>query len=497
MGAGKSSAARIAAEAGLDVRDVDALLADEAGMTIPELFELHGQAEFRWREEELAVRALSEPADVVALGGGAVLSERVREALGRHLVVWLDISLEDAWERVGGSEKRPLAADRAEFERLYWERRPLYGELAGAVVVSPNREVLARALPMLQVAAKLRDARLLWAASASGDYPVWVGAGIVRRVPWPSAGRRFAVTDTTVARLYREEVEPLEGIVEVAPGEEAKTMAEAERVLRTLAEAGMTRSDHVVALGGGVVGDLGGFCAATYQRGVPVIQVPTTLLAQVDSAYGGKTGVDLPEAKNYVGAYHLPAGVIADTATLSSLPAEELAAGFVEVLKAALLAGGSAWERVQRLGELDQARLAEVVFDCALTKTEVVAADERDSGRRQVLNLGHTVGHAIEAATRYSRYRHGEAVGLGLLAALRLSDAPDMRETVRELLAQRRLPVQLDEQVSTDDVVAAVGRDKKRGARGVEFVLLSEPGEPVTGQLVDPDSLRSAVEELR
>ena len=186
---------------------------------------------------------------------------------------------------------------------------------------------------------------------------------------------------------------------------------------RELRTAGMTRADHVVALGGGVVGDLAGFCAATYQRGVPVVQVPTTLVAQVDSAYGGKTGVDLPQAKNYVGAYHQPAGVLVDPDTLATLPAAELAAGWVEVLKTALIAGGALWERVAAGAEVDE----RTILACARTKLAVVAADERDAGRRQVLNLGHTVGHAIETATGYARYRHGEAVGLGLLAALRLS----------------------------------------------------------------------------
>ncbi len=199
--------------------------------------------------------------------------------------------------------------------------------------------------------------------------------------------------------------------------------------------AGMTRADHVVALGGGVVGDLAGFCAATYQRGVPVVQVPTTLVAQVDSAYGGKTGVDLPEAKNYVGAYHQPAGVLVDPDTLDTLPAR----------RARRRLGGGAedrpdrrralWERVAAGGEVDE----RTILACARTKLAVVAADERDAGRRQVLNLGHTVGHAIETATGYARYRHGEAVGLGLLAALRLSGPRSLREQVRELLLARGL----------------------------------------------------------
>ena len=279
---------------------------------------------------------------------------------------------------------------------------------------------------------------MLWATSASGEYPVFVGPGLLGTGSWPLPGQRFCVTDESVGPLYADRLEPLAGRVDVPPGETAKTMAEAERVLRELAGLGMTREDHVVALGGGVVGDLAGFCAHLYQRGVPVVQVPTTLVAQVDSAYGGKTGVDLPEGKNYAGAYQLPAAVIADTETLATLPPEELAAGFVEVLKTGLLAGGELWERSAALEALDPEQLAELVFACARYKCEVVAADERDAGLRAVLNLGHTVGHAIEAASGYGRYRHGEAVGLGLLAALRLSEPPELRDEVEAILVRHR-----------------------------------------------------------
>src|SRR5206468_5201648 len=184
----------------------------------------------------------------------------------------------------------------------------------------------------------------------------------------------------------------LAGLMEIPPGEQAKTRATAEAVWRARVAQGATRADHVLALGGGVVGDLAGFCAATYQRGVPVVQVPTTLVAQVDSAYGGKTGVDLPEGKNYVGAFHQPAGVLVDVGMLATLPAAELAAGRAEVIKTALIAGGSLWEAV-RGGRFED---TDVVLECARTKLAVVAADERDGGRRQVLNLGHTVGHALE-----------------------------------------------------------------------------------------------------
>ena len=246
-------------------------------------------------------------------------------------------------------------------------------------------------------------ARLLWGASASGDYPVYIGRGLVTgRVSGRRRfrGRRFLVTDGAVGRLYAERLEPLDGRVVIMPGEQSKTIAHAEIVWSELARAGMTRSDLVVALGGGVVGDLAGFCAATYQRGVRYVQVPTTLVAQVDSAYGGKTGVDLEEAKNYVGAYHQPQAVIADPDVLASLPAAELAAGYAEVVKTALIAGGSLWDLVRGGAEPDDQR---VIAACALTKLRVVARDERDDGLRQVLNLGHTVGHAIETVTRYAR----------------------------------------------------------------------------------------------
>lgn len=513
MGAGKSTALAAAGEAGLATAETDALLEAELGTTIPQAFERDGEAAFRAREAEV-VGGLLEGADggAIALGGGSVLSERVRAALAPHAVVWLQVDPEAAWERVRRSD-RPLARDRAGFEALFAERLALYESLADAVVPPADREVVARALPAIRALGELpAGTRLLWASSLSGEYPVFVGRGLIgtgeggeeaplhrawrEGAEWLAPGRPFCLTDSAVGPLYAERLAPLEATVAVAPGEGAKTMAEAERVLRELTRAGMTRGDHLVALGGGVVGDLGGFCAHVYQRGVPVVQVPTTLVAQVDSAYGGKTGVDLPEGKNYAGAYHLPAAVIADPGTLATLPREELAAGFVEALKTGLLAGGALWERVRGIEAIDPAGLDDVVFACARYKCEVVAADERDAGLRQVLNLGHTVGHGIEAATGYERYRHGEAIGLGLLATLRLSDAPALREEVESILGRHGLPVRLDPAISVDSVVEALQRDKKRTADGVGFVLLSEPGEPRTGQLVDPARVRAAVEEL-
>jgi shikimate kinase/3-dehydroquinate synthase len=497
MGAGKSAALDAARRAGMKTTEIDELMEAALGTTIAASFEHDGEEAFRAREAE-EVSTLLEQADggAIALGGGSVLSERIRDALARHVVVWLQVDAAEAWRRIAGTD-RPLARSEDDVRRLLEERLPLYEALADVVVPQGPRDMVARALPSIEALAGLPlGTKMIWAGSASGGYPVFVGSGLLESGWWPLPGRRFCVSDTAVGGLYAKRLEPLAARIEVEPGEAAKTMSEAERVLRELARAGMTREDHLIALGGGVVGDLAGFCAHTYQRGVPVVQVPTSLVAQVDSAYGGKTGVDLPEGKNYAGAYHLPEAVLADTATLGTLSQAELAAGFVEALKTGLLSGGGLWERVRSIGALEPAELADVVFACARYKCEVVAADERDSGRRAVLNLGHTVGHAIEAASGYSRYRHGEAVGLGLLAALRLSEAPDLAAEVEEILRRHDLPVKLDSSIAVEEVLEALQRDKKRTATGVGFVLLAEPGAPREGQYLDPDRVRVAVEEL-
>jgi shikimate kinase/3-dehydroquinate synthase len=494
MGAGKSTALAAAREAGLETIEIDELMERELGKPIRQAFEEDGEEAFRAREAEV-VGSLLEQADggAIALGGGSVLSERIRAALGRHTVVWLEIDAPEAWRRIEGTE-RPLARSEDEIARLLAERLPLYEELADAVVPMADEGVVARALPAIQALAEMPEGtKLLWASSASGDYPILVGAGILESNWWPLEGRRFCVSDSNSV-IYADQLQPLAGLIEVRPGEFSKQLEKVGDVISGLADLQMTREDHVIALGGGVVGDLAGFCAHTYQRGVPVVQVPTTLVAQVDSAYGGKTGVDVEYLKNYAGAYHLPSGVLADTRTLASLPPKDLAAGFVEVIKTGLLTGGQLWDRVRKIEKLDPADLADVVFACARYKCAVVAADERDSGLRHVLNLGHTIGHAIEGVSVFG-YLHGEAIGLGLLAALRLSDATELREEVEDLLVRHGLPTQL-KGVEIEAVLGAVEQDKKRTAAGVGFVLLSEPGRPRTGQLVDPAKVRAAVEEL-
>jgi shikimate kinase / 3-dehydroquinate synthase len=495
MGAGKTTGARrLAAELGTEALDSDREIEAALGEPIEAFFEREGEAAFREREEQVVLDILGrDDAQVVALGGGAVTSERVRDALRAHTVVHIDVTLDDAWQRASG-KGRPLARDRERFDRLHAERAALYESVADAHLPPNGKEVVCRAQDALVA---LRDARasgidpikLVWADAASGSYPVFFGRGLLAAgFAYPADGRRFVVTDANVAALHPG---PAEQIVQIEAGETSKTLTTVEDVLGRLARAGAERGDLIVAQGGGVVGDLAGFCAAIYQRGMRHVQIPTTLVAQVDSAYGGKTGVDLAEGKNYAGAYHQPSAVICDPAVLDTLPPEELAAGYAEVVKTALIAGGPLWARVGRGGDVDD----ETILGCLRAKLAVVAEDERDGGRRQVLNLGHTVAHAIESATGYERYRHGEAVAIGLLAALRLSGADALRDEVAGLLAEHGLPLAFDG-ASVDDVVALTERDKKRMGGRVPFVLVQAPGDVTPGHDVTPQDLHAAVSEV-
>jgi shikimate kinase / 3-dehydroquinate synthase len=497
MGAGKTTAAlQLGVDRGLRVSDVDQLIEARAGAAIPEIFERDGEPTFRALEEEVVgeLLAAAHAGEVISLSGGAVTSERVREALSAHLVLWLDVDPVLAWRRVGGTGRRPLARDQGDFEARHEAREALYASVADAIVPAGLRAPLGRVHDALE---QLRDApagtRLIWAVTGSAEYPVWVGRSLLGAGIWPvdAPSRRFCVTDENVAPLWLESAGELEHTIVIPAGEPSKSLDAAAMVWGELARAGMTRSDHLVALGGGVVGDLAGFCAATYQRGVAVVQVPTTLAAQVDSAYGGKTAVDIAEGKNYVGAFHQPAGVLVDTSTLATLPAAERSAGYAEVIKTALIAGGTLWERVAADEPIDDA----VIFDCARCKLAIVGEDEHDDGRRQVLNLGHTVAHAIETVTGYRRYRHGEAVALGLLAALALSGQEQLRAQVAELLALHGLPTHA-EGLDRAAVAEATRRDKKRVGDAVPFVLLEAPGEVRHGVSVSSEELDQALAGL-
>lgn len=326
------------------------------------------------------------------------------------------------------------------------------------------------------------------------SYPILIGSGLLanRKVLEPHLARRdvMVVSNDTVAPIY---LEPLKGLlagsrvatVILPDGEQHKTMATVNRVLDALVEARYGRDCIVVALGGGVIGDIAGFAAAIYQRGVAFIQVPTTLLAQVDSAVGGKTGVNHPGGKNLVGAFHQPLCVLADTDTLQTLPDRELAAGFAEVVKYGLIADAElyAWleQQADALLRRDPAALGHIIRRSCELKAEVVAQDEHEHGRRALLNLGHTFGHAIELISGYGEWLHGEAVAAGTCMAAEFSarlgrlDSADV-DRIRHLYTRLHLPI-APPPADPGRFLAAMGLDKKVMAGQIRLVLLDRIGQ--------------------
>ena len=418
----------------------------------------------------------------------------MREALAEHTVVWLQVSAETAWERAVGDD-RPLASDRDVFFALHAERQPVYAAAADAFLPEGDRGLVERALPALRaLSAAPPGTKLVWARTAGGEYPVYVGRGIAGSVlPGADGGRAFLVTDENVGPLYAARMRGVQHTITIAAGEEHKTLAAAEGVWRALAREGMGHGDHVVALGGGVVGDLAGFCAATYQRGVAVVQVPTTVVAQVDSAYGGKTGVDLPEAKNYVGAYHQPSAVITDVDTLATLPAAELAAGYAEVVKTALIAGGSLWRRVADGGAPDDEA---IILDCARMQARGRRGRRarrrhapgpeprphrrpRDRDRDELPPLSPRRGGRRSACSPRCGWRHAASCASRWPSCWRAAGLPTRLEGADPAA-----------------VVAATKLDKKRRGADVPFVLVRAPGEVSHGQRVSEQDVLAAVAEL-
>jgi len=293
-------------------------------------------------------------------------------------------------------------------------------------------------------------------------------------------------------------------IFPVGPGESSKSIENYERALSYFAQHRVPRSAILFSIGGGVIGDLAGFVAATYLRGINFVQVPTTLLAMVDSSVGGKTGVNLPEGKNLVGAFHQPKLVVADLDTLQTLPAREFAAGMAEVIKYGAIRDAALFERVAKGVKPADADLDEIVEKCVAIKARIVESDEFETkGERALLNFGHTIGHAIEKATGYTTYLHGEAISLGMRAAAWLSRrvAGLSQESARDIdlaLINNQLPVVLKPEVDSQAILAALGNDKKVAADGGNrWVLLPELGKAESGKIIPPEIVAQAVEYLR
>ena len=443
MGAGKSTiGAEVARRLDRQFTDIDDEIGDAA-----HVFAVGGEEEFRSRELEGLVDALNmrEPR-VIALGGGGVESESVRQLLANEFVVGLDVDLDAAWERTRGSD-RPLAQDENEFRRRYELRRPLYAEVADAWAHDAVGVVLAAAGVHVEVDSLELLESFVQPPAALVTEPVVAG---------------IHGADAQLALAFAE-------THELPSGEAAKQLPEVERLWRALR---LGRDGTIVALGGGSLTDAAGFAAATFLRGCAWVPVPTSLIGQVDAAIGGKTAIDLPEGKNLIGAFHWPARTVIDPALLETLSAPERLNGMAEVVKTGLLAGEALWELQD----------AELVRRCAAFKSAICLRDPRDEGPRHVLNLGHTFAHALEAAAGYA-LPHGRAVALGLLAALRLSGRST--EAVEDVLHPERA------HVDRERAWEALQRDKKGRLR---MILLGDEGGFET-ELPEQD-VRAALDEL-
>jgi 3-dehydroquinate synthetase/shikimate kinase len=461
MGAGKTTLGEeVARRLGRRLVDLDTEIERRTGLRVEEIFERDGEAGFRALERQAAASVLDDPEPaVVALGGGAVLARETRDLLARRaFTVLLEVEPAVAWRRSSTQGGRPLALEEHAFHELYRERLPYYEEVADGRAHDGDGVVLAAA-----------------------GIDVRTGALDLLEELTPGAGPVEIVADANVAGIYGVVAQLALGdrdvaLHEVPPGEPAKAIGVLERLWRALR---IGRDGTVVGLGGGCTTDLAGFAAATWMRGVAWVAVPTTLVGQVDAAIGGKTAVDLPGGKNLVGAFHWPARVVIDPGTLETLPDVELRNGMAEVVKTGLLMGEAIWERP----------LPELVRRCAAFKGAVCIRDPHDRGPRNQLNLGHTFGHALEAAAGYD-LPHGRAVALGMMAALRLSGNETAVATVREQLDPQ--PVRVDREAAW----AALARDKKTVGGVPRLVLLERWGEPTWGNEVPEAEVRAALDSL-
>jgi shikimate kinase/3-dehydroquinate synthase len=448
MGAGKTTLGlAVAQRLGRDFVDLDREIEREVRLPIPQIFAERGEADFRVLEQTAALDTLcrGKPA-VVALGGGAVGSPAIRSALAEHaLTVYIEVEPGVAWSRVREAD-RPLAQDEGSFRSLHAEREPVYREVADAVAGNADDIALA----------------------AAG---VHVGLGALELLDELVPGGPIAlVADAHVAGIHGADAQlALGGRVTSTHEVAGKSAADLEALWRSLR---LERGDTIVALGGGTTTDLAGFAAATYMRGVDWVAVPTSLVGQVDAAVGGKTAIDLPEAKNLVGAFHWPTRTVIDPTLLSTLPEEERRNGLAEVVKTGLLAGEPLWE----LSE------PELVRRCAAYKAALCLRDPHDRGPRHALNLGHTFAHALEAGSGYE-LSHGRAVSLGLLAALRLSG----RDTSPVEGALAPEPARVDRERAWE----ALLRDKKGRVR---IVLLGDDG--VREEELPETDVRAALDAL-
>jgi 3-dehydroquinate synthase len=523
MGAGKTTIGRmLARRLGMNFADSDHEIEARTGASVPWIFEIEGEASFRRREADMIRELTAGSGLVLATGGGAVLNAESRRLLAeRGTVIYLRASVNSILARTSHDKNRPLlqtADPRKKLEDLTAQREPLYREIADIVIDTGRPNVQSMVQTILDQLAAIDAARQRTKARTTMNeqpcttlhvdlgersYPILIGRGLLdngallTRHIAAGGGKIAIVTNTTVAPLYLEKVAaPLradgrEVVTIVLPdGEEHKNWHSLNLVFDALLEHKCDRKTTLVALGGGVIGDLTGYAAASYMRGVPFVQIPTTLLSQVDSSVGGKTGINHPLGKNMIGAFYQPRAVIADTATLDTLPARELSAGLAEVIKHGAILDLPFFDWIeQNIGKLvarDHDALAHAILRSCEIKADVVRRDEREGGLRAVLNFGHTFGHAIENGLGYGEWLHGEAVGCGMVMAADLSHrlgllGADDALRVRRLVKAAGLPVVAPD-LGAERWIELMEVDKKNEGGAIKFILLKPLGSPsITG----------------
>ena len=517
MGTGKSTVGRLLAErTGRGFIDTDELIVTRAGREIAHIFAESGEQVFREMEAEVAQELAGRPGLVIATGGRLMLDPANAAALGQDAhVVCLTATPAEILQRLADDGlRRPLLAvddPAGRVRQLLQARAAAYARFrqvstSGKSPAQVADEILAGLSP-----AGVAEPARLTVTHPAGEYELLVAAGLVGpellvRLP-ALAGVRgpvAIVSDTNVGPLYAAAcARDALTVVTVPAGEQHKTLDTVRTIYDQLLAAGLDRQGIILALGGGVVGDMAGFVAATYLRGVRLVQCPTTLLAMVDASIGGKTGVDLPQGKNLVGAFKQPEAVLLDVATLRTLPPAEFSAGLAEVVKHGCLAAPELLAQVaagalppgaaQWSGPGFLAELAALVTAAVQVKRDVVQADPFEQGARALLNLGHTFGHAVEQVSGY-RVRHGEGVAMGLVAAANLSARlgycrPALQGEIEELLVHCGLPVRIPAGLAPADLLAAMRTDKKRAAGRVRFVLLRAIGEAFLADNVPPEAV--------
>ncbi len=511
MGAGKSSAARaVADQLGTRSLDLDDRVEALAGKSIPEIFAQDGEGAFRALERR-ALQELPEDVGVVALGGGTVVDNATRQSLlGAGILVTLTASPATLAERVGAAADRPLLGvdPRADLECILEARAPAYAE-AHAVIDTETFDTDEIAAEVVAV----RNRAPIIVPLGLRTYRVEVGRGVRHRVGMRAAehaaGDAILVFDGDEDRPWAEDTArdltaagkpPIE--VRLAGDEASKNIASVEKIWDTALEREVDRRAIVIGVGGGVIGDLAAFAASTLLRGVPLGQVPTTLLSMVDSSVGGKTGFNRARGKNLVGTFYQPKFVLCDVDTLSTLPTEERISGLGEVVKSAWLDSEESVAMLERdadaLLEGDPEATIRAVRMSVTLKSRVVHEDELEVGRRMVLNLGHTVCHGLEAASDYRGLRHGEGVALGMIAAMRVAGKlgggrVEETERLTELLRRLGLPIDLDRRLD-ERVLGFIGADKKRRGNQIYFVIPRLPGQTEI-ELLGLEEVRSALRE--